>query len=229
MQENPIMTENDRQFDDLEQQVSDRLCQDLRGRFEPPSAVPARVDKIILDQAKQRLAKPGRLIIRLRWAAGIAAAAAVVTVGVILLNPQSAIMSPPASTGGRNPQSIRPALAESRADIDGNGRVDILDAFRLARSIEAHGPADPQWDLNGDGRIDKDDVDLVARAAVRLGPEPQAHRGEGILPLRVAGILPAIRGREALDTKEQGQDGLATQGRDALATNPLAALLGMGA
>ena len=43
-------------------------------------------------------------------------------------------------------------------------------------------------------------------------------RGEGVSPLRVAGILPAIRGQElapaqagdVLDTKEQGQDGLAT-------------------
>jgi hypothetical protein len=42
--------------------------------------------------------------------------------------------------------------------------------------------------------------------------------GEGILPLRVAGILPAIRGNNALESKDRGQDGLATQGRDALAT-----------
>ncbi len=43
-------------------------------------------------------------------------------------------------------------------------------------------------------------------------------RGEGVPPLRVAGIpstssgqaLPAIRGRDALDTKEQGRDALAT-------------------
>ena len=55
--------------------------------------------------------------------------------------------------------------------MDRNGRVDILDAFRLARSIEARGEADPQWDLNSDGRVDKDDVDLVASAAVRLNPQ----------------------------------------------------------
>jgi iron(III) transport system substrate-binding protein len=55
------------------------------------------------------------------------------------------------------------------------------------------------------------------------------YRGEGIgtpnaknrvrepgPPLHVAGILPAIRGQDALAT--QGQDGLATQGQDALAT-----------
>jgi hypothetical protein len=226
------MTKNSRQFDDLDRHVSDRLRRDLRALFEPPGAVPARVDKIIRDQARRRLAKPRPLIIRLRWAAGITAAAAVVTIGVILYqgpNHQSSIV---------NHQPV----AAGRADVDANGRVDILDAFQLARNIETRGPVAPQWDLNGDGRVDKDDVDLVASAAVRLGPEPQAHRGEGILPLRVAGILPAIRGRDALDTKKQGQDGLATQGREGfpdaihrvwgphtLATNPRVALLGMGA
>ncbi len=35
-------------------------------------------------------------------------------------------------------------------------------------------------------------------------------RGEGVPPLRVAGILPAIRGQDALATEEQGQDALAT-------------------
>jgi hypothetical protein len=178
------MTENSKQFDDLDRPVSDRLRRDLRGLFEPPGTVPARVDKIILDQAKQRLAKPRRLIVRLRWAAGIAAAAAVVTIGVILLNPQSAI---------RNPQSVGPVLAGGRADVDANGRVDILDAFRLARSIEARDPVAPQWDLNGDGRIDQDDVDLVASAAVRLGPRASG-RGPERDELRLEALTAALGG-----------------------------------
>jgi hypothetical protein len=182
------MIEHNRQFDDSEPHVPDRLRQDLHGLFQPPGAVPARVDRAILDQAHRRLAKPQHLIICLRWAAGIATAAAVVTLGVILLNvvtpdsdpgPQSRLPRFARNDMIRNPQSSRPALAEGRADIDGNGRVDILDAFRLARDIEARGPADPmhssatdlQWDLNGDGRVDKDDVDVVASAAVRLGPQ----------------------------------------------------------
>ena len=36
-------------------------------------------------------------------------------------------------------------------------------------------------------------------------------RGEGVPPLRVAGILPAIRGQDDLATNEQGQDDLATE------------------
>jgi hypothetical protein len=45
-------------------------------------------------------------------------------------------------------------------------------------------------------------------------------RGEGVSPLRPAGILPAMkeRGQDALATQEQGRDALATQGRDGLAT-----------
>jgi hypothetical protein len=178
------MIEHNKQFDDLDRHVSDRLRKDLRDLFEPPGAVPPRVDEAILEQASRRLAKPRRLILRLRWAAGIAAAA-VIVIGVVLhnTNPQSEI---------RNPKSFGPALTEDWADIDGNGRVDILDAFRLARYIEARGPMDTRWDLNGDGRVDQDDVDLVAFAAVHLGPEPQARRGEGVPPLRRAAILASL-------------------------------------
>ncbi len=72
-------------------------------------------------------------------------------------------------------------------------------------------------------------VDSRAAVAQALGVPLQALEGrelrfdlggEGVSPLRVAGILPAIRGRDALDTEEQGQDALATaeQGRNAFAT-----------
>jgi hypothetical protein len=161
------MTNHNRQFDDRDEHVPDRLRQDLRDLFAPPGTVPPQIDRAIIGQAHRHLAKPRRLILRLRWAAGIAAAA-VIVVGVVLLNPQSRLPRFARNDMIRNPQSIRPALAEGRADIDNSGRVDILDAFRLARHIEARGPADTQWDLNGDGRVDKGDVDLVAFAAVRL-------------------------------------------------------------
>jgi hypothetical protein len=41
---------------------------------------------------------------------------------------------------------------------------------------------------------------------------PQVARGEGVPPLRVVGILPAMRGQDVLATEEQGQDALATAG-----------------
>ncbi|MEN6423813.1 MAG: dockerin type I domain-containing protein [Phycisphaerales bacterium] len=157
------MTEQNRQFDDLEKQVSDRFRKNLRGLFEPAGSVPPQIDGAILEQARRRLAKPRPMILRFRWAAGIAAAAAVIALGVFLYRG-------PASS--HHPSSIinhQSAAAERRADLDGNGRVDILDAFRLAKGIESRGPADSNWDINGDGRIDRADVDTVAFAAVRLG------------------------------------------------------------
>jgi hypothetical protein len=165
------MTEHDQQFDDPQRQVSDRLRADLRALFEPPGAVPPEVDKAILQQARRRLARPRRRIIRLRWAAGIAAAAAVLVIGVVLYNAGGPAAYQPIErqvaqriASERNPL----APAEARADIDDNGRVDILDAFRLARHIEAGDRTEQNWDLNGDGRVDRADVDAVAFAAVRL-------------------------------------------------------------
>lgn len=158
------MTEHNRQFDDAEPHVSPRFRQDTRALFEPPGAVPQQVDKAIMEQARRRLTRPRRLIIPLRWAAATAAAA-VIAIGAILYhgatsdNHESSII---------NHRFVTPPLAEGRADIDSNGRVDILDAFRLARHIESRGPADMKWDLNGDGLLDRKDVDLIAFAAVRL-------------------------------------------------------------
>jgi hypothetical protein len=184
------MTNQDRHFDDAQERVPERLRRDLRDLFAAPGAVPPQIDRAIMGQARRQLAKPRRVVLRLRWAGGIAAAA-VIVIGVVLLNPKSPIS---------NPHSPRPGLAEGRADIDHNGRVDILDAFRLARQIASGGAMDSRWDLNADGRVDQGDVDQVAAAAVRLEPGFQAHGGEVIPPLRVAGILPALRGRDALAT-----------------------------
>ncbi|MHC4229665.1 MAG: dockerin type I domain-containing protein, partial [Planctomycetota bacterium] len=67
------------------------------------------------------------------------------------------------------PTTLRPGLAKApAADIDQNGRVDILDAFKLARQIELAGSTEAILDINGDGLVNRDDVDMVALAAVRL-------------------------------------------------------------
>lgn len=53
-------------------------------------------------------------------------------------------------------------------DCDGNGRVDVLDAFGVARSIEL-GVARAEWDFDGNGRVERADADELARRAVSLG------------------------------------------------------------
>jgi hypothetical protein len=61
-------------------------------------------------------------------------------------------------------KALEPARAE---DVNRDGRVDVLDAFALARALEAGGGR-REWDLNRDGAVDDRDVDAVALAAVAL-------------------------------------------------------------
>jgi len=148
-----------RSIEDL--RVSSRFSADLKALFQPQTSVPPEVDRAVMDRVHKHFARlqsgKGRLQ-RIHWAWRIAAAAAVIILAFSLdLTKQ----------GGPATDSF--SLSESQAvDIDRNGRVDILDAFKLAKQIESAGPADTEWDINGDGLIDRSDVDVVALAAVRL-------------------------------------------------------------
>jgi len=134
-----------------------QLANDLRDLFPRDVTVPADVDRAILANARRRLSRRRRFVVFKHLAAAAAAAAAAVAVVYFLgLRPQSPL-----------PQT-EPLAASVPADVDGNGRVDILDAFALARRIEAREPLDDHLDLNGDGVVDAQDVDAIAHAAVKL-------------------------------------------------------------
>jgi hypothetical protein len=55
-----------------------------------------------------------------------------------------------------------------REDFDGNGRVDVLDAYRLALALERHDRIAPQFDLDGNGLVDRRDADRIAARAVSI-------------------------------------------------------------
>jgi hypothetical protein len=85
--------------------------------------------------------------------------------------PQIAKDSSPAKTRhfaetGQSYEDLKNLAAQ--ADIDQNGRLNILDAFKLARNIEAGLHLERTWDINGDGLVNREDVDKVAFAAVSL-------------------------------------------------------------
>jgi hypothetical protein len=169
------MTEKNKHFNkDLDFGVSPKLSADLNALFEPQGGVPPEVDRAVTDRAYKHFAamQSGQGKRRIHWAWRIAAAAAVVIFAFSLDLTKQA-----------GPTKQRVSMSKTQAvDIDRNGRVDILDAFKLAKHIETAGPAerDPilqidrkmgtqkEWDINGDGVIDRSDVDIVARAAVRL-------------------------------------------------------------
>ncbi len=122
--------------------------------------VPDRVDRVVAAAARERLTPAPRR----RWqplllgAAGLAAAAGV------------AWMVWPTRTDPDSPTPSREVARVERWDVDGSGRVDILDALALAREIESGDAADSAWDLDGDGTVDQRDVDAVGQRAVRIDP-----------------------------------------------------------
>jgi len=156
------MTKRKEHFDeDMDLRISSELSADLKALFEPKVGIPPEVDRAVMDLAQKHLAplqsgKERRL--RIHWGWRIAAAAAVIIVAFSL-------------DLTKQPDQKSDSLTLSKtqaADIDRNGRVDILDAFKLARHIESAGRTEKEWDFNGDGLIDHSDVDVVAFAAVRL-------------------------------------------------------------
>jgi len=139
-----------------EAQMPPELRDDLRSLFGAPVKAPPSVDEAVLAAARARFVRRRVRIRLVRWAAAAAAAAAIVVLAHVLRGPS---------------QPTRAAAPAVREDIVGNGRVDILDAFVVARHIDAGEALDPAWDMTGDGAVGQADVDLIAMAAVRLDEE----------------------------------------------------------
>jgi len=156
------MTKRKEHFDEnLDLGISSKLSADLNALFQPQIEVPPEVDRAVMDRAHKHLTplQSGKSkSLRIHWGWRIAAAAAVIILAFSLdLTKQT------------GPATNRFSLDETQAaDIDRNGRIDILDAFKLAKQIESAGPDETEWYIICDGLIDRSDVDLVALAAVRL-------------------------------------------------------------
>jgi len=156
------MTKRKEHFDeDMDLRIPSKLSADLKALFEPHVGIPPEIDRAVMDRANKHLGTlqfgKGRRL-RIHWAWRIAASAAVIIFAFSL-----------DLTKQPDPTTNNFALSKTQAvDIDQNGRVDILDAFKLAKNIESAGRTETEWDFNGDGLIDRSDVDVVALAAVRL-------------------------------------------------------------
>jgi hypothetical protein len=137
--------------------LPDALVGDLRRLYEPTTPVDRERDRQILAAAGQILAETSPSKRRIpTWASLAAAAAVAAMIGVNLFLPSS-------------PSSIDPILTATtqHPDLDGNGTIDILDAFALAREVEA-GHNLEHLDMNHDGQVDQADIDRIAQQAVAL-------------------------------------------------------------
>jgi len=157
------MTERKEHFDeDMDLRAPSKLSTDLKILFEPQVGIPPEVNRAVMDRAHKHLVplQSGKSWHRrIHWGWRIGAAAAVIVLAFSL----DLTKQPDSKTDSFSLLSKTQAV-----DIDQNGRVDILDAFKLARHIESADQTETEWDFNGDGQIDRSDVDVVAFAAVRL-------------------------------------------------------------
>jgi hypothetical protein len=161
------MADNGNMNDEKRFRVSEAFSEDMKGLFAARESVPGEVDRAVMDAAGRRFAGRKRRMV-LRWAGSVAAAAAVLVFAFVLT--QSRIGREPEFSAMRV-YSFAEKSGGLEGDIDMNGEVNILDAFKLAKGIEAGTEGDLRWDINGDGMVDRRDVDSVAYAAVRLKRE----------------------------------------------------------
>ena len=153
------MQDRHRQTDD-QPPLPKRLAGDLTGLFSPPRPVPRDMDDDILFAARRHLAEARRTR---RWGRIAVAAAAIALVFGL-----QHLMQPPRPLPNIQPPGADQTQIVRRQDIDRSGRVDILDAFALARMIRSGEQTQTRWDINGDGRVDQADVDAIANSAVRI-------------------------------------------------------------
>jgi hypothetical protein len=152
---------NQPDFDDL----PEALIADLRAaaaRRTP--AVPAALDEAIVRDARAGFARRRRFRLAGRGAIAAAAAAAAVLIALPLLRNGAPPTQHAASTAPVPTQVL--GVMPAGEDVDGSGKVDILDAFVVARLIDVQQEIDEAYDVNGDGKVDQADVDRIALVAV---------------------------------------------------------------
>ena len=156
--------------EDSNLKVSSKFTADIKSLYQTKHKVSPEVDRAVIDRAYEHFAQKKFTKTKVRrfrlvhlWK--VAAAAAVIILAFSLDLTQQTVQERPEQN-----QAVRSvAVVEGRNnDIDHNGRVDILDAFTLAKQIESDRYNEADCDINGDGIVDNKDIDTVALAAVRL-------------------------------------------------------------
>lgn len=164
---------------DEELEVPAKLVSALRQLPRDPVFVPPTVDEALMKVARQHLGRPEKR--RISWFRLLpwTVATAGLAVAVLLAYPHAkeflgfeksakAVRGGWENTSATGIQPQSQGLADLREDLNHDGKVDILDAFILARKLKGAPLSDSSLDLNGDGVIDNRDVEVIAVHAVSL-------------------------------------------------------------
>ena len=158
----------------------DRIPDDLREALSRWNrhrvAVPPAVDRAILQAARDHLGRaaeavaPAPQISRSQEAFGWTDWRAALR--AVLFGPRWATVGATAAivivAGTLVWWSSNPQSTAELEDLNGDGAVDMLDAFALARALPQTPVSDPRFDFNGDGVTDERDVRTLAARAVSL-------------------------------------------------------------
>ena len=135
-----------------------KLSAALRDLQANPVFVPPALDAAILARARSQFNRSGsQTNSRVRLAPWLALAAALAALASLLL-----LITP-----------SRRSAETAAYDVNRDGRLDILDAFALARQLEAGSKPSAMFDFNHDGRVDNRDVQALAALAVQLERNPK--------------------------------------------------------
>lgn len=173
------MPKDDAHYDSLPTEIVDAL-RELDG----PAVLPdAQHDADVFSGARQHLAPLNRQRRNRRLfigggVGGALAAAAMIGI-VVMLGPFredwsdfEVAMDSAEETSIEESAPYIPDTDVAAGDLDANGRVNILDAYTLARRIE-QGRANQSFDLDADGNVDQRDIDWIANQAVAIKPGEQ--------------------------------------------------------
>ncbi len=146
------MAERNDKLHEADESMPDELAGRLEQLYRPLVFVAPEVDERVADEARRRLAPVRRQQWQGRAASAWGSLAAVLLAAVTLW---------------WFGEFSSPRGARIAGDIDGSGRVDIVDALRLAGQIEQQSAA-AEWDFDGNGEVNAADVEVIAYMAVSI-------------------------------------------------------------
>jgi Dockerin type I domain len=159
-----------------------RLVAALRQLPREPVFVPPTLDEGLMKAARQHLGRSEKKRMGwfrlLPWSVATAGLAAVLflvyprsnefRIGPTFSRSTKSVQRGSENNGESGVQWQSHGPADVREDLNGDGKVDILDAFMLAKKLQGAPTSDLQLDVNGDGVIDRRDVETIAAHAVSL-------------------------------------------------------------